>query len=371
MGRGIFKRISIILALCAVAVGVWGNRTGKFVIKPFAHGGETVVVSPSTSWPKGIVEVKLGTFIENVYDFSIATQSVAAETVVWVVWPEAFQHMLDVDGLSIDQVIGPLNRVNSWDATTKPLYTKPLRLPDGSHYQIFRFSGRFYADVVDLHRYPFEKLTFPVIFGVNPMSDRFTADKVRLVADSEHSGLGSYVDIVGFATDGFSVSEQIQKTPTNFGFGDRPSSAFSQVKVAVDYKKSGLASIQQLILPLLIVMLIVLVAPNLAASLWDVRIAIPSTVLLTLVFLQQSYRQNLPLLPYITFLDQVYAECYLVTFGLFCLFVWTSNVLDSATEAERPAVIARLNKTDAWVQFGFVLFLVFGTTLNWLFPLPH
>lgn len=369
MGKGILKRISIFAAFCVLAFGIWANRTGKFAIKPFAHGGETVVVTSGTQWPKGVVEVKLGAFIENVYDFNLSTQSVAAETIVWVAWPEAFQHMLDTDGLTIDQVIGPTNRVNSWDATTKPLYTKPLRLPDGSHYQIFRISGRFYADVVDLHRYPFEKLSFPVIFGVNPMSDRFTAEKVRLVADREHSGLGSYVDIVGFATDGYDVQEQIQTTSTNFGYGNRDSSSFSQVKVAIDYKKSGLASIQQLILPLLIVMMIVLVAPNLAASLWDVRIAIPSTVLLTLVFLQQSYRQNLPLLPYITFLDQVYAECYLVTFGLFCLFVWTSNKLDQTPEADRPVVIARLNKVDAWVQVGFVLFLIASTTMNWLLPI--
>lgn len=369
MGRGIFKRISIFLAFCGMVLGAWANRTGKFAVEPFAHGGQTVLVTPSTQWPKGVVEVKLGSFVENVYDFNMATQSVAAEATVWMTWPEAFQHMLDADGLTVDQVIGPTNRVNSWDATTKPLYTKPLRLPDGSHYQIFRISGRFYADVIDLHRYPFEKLSFPVILGVNPMSDRFTADKVRLVADWEHSGLGSYIDIVGFATDGYNVKEQIQTTPTNFGYGNRNSSSFSQVKVSINYRKSGLASIQQLILPLVIVMLIVLVAPNLAASLWDVRIAIPSTVLLTLVFLQQSYRQNLPLLPYITFLDQVYAECYLVTFGLFCLFVWTSNRLDHTPEADRPAVVARLNKVDAWVQFAFVLFLVGSTTMNWLFPL--
>jgi hypothetical protein len=58
-----------------------------------------------------------------------------------------------------------------------------------------------------------------------------------------------------------------------------------------------------------------------------------------------------------------------VTFGLFCLFVWTSNKLDQTPEADRPVVIARLNKVDAWVQVGFVLFLIASTTMNWLLPI--
>lgn len=363
------KKISIIIGIAALMTAVWANRSGKFAVKPFGNGGQTIVVNESTPWPRKIVDVKLGILVENVYDFNIETQSVAAETVVWLSWPESFQEMLDADGLSVEQVIGPINRINSWDAVAKPLYTKPLRLPDGSFYQVFRFSGRFYADVVDLHRYPFEKVSFPLIFGFSPLSDSFTADRVRLIADREHSGLGSYIDIVGFATDSYVVQELIQQPPTNFGFGDQKPLGFSHVRLSIDYRKSGLASIQQLILPLLIVMLIVLVAPNLTASLWDVRIAIPSTALLTLVFLQQSYRQNLPLLPYTTLLDQIYAECYIVTFGVFCLFVWTSNALDHASKANRASVIARLNKTDSYAQIGFILFLVASTLLNCFLPI--
>jgi Ca2+/Na+ antiporter len=116
-------------------------------------------------------------------------------------------------------------------------------------------------------------------------------------------------------------------------------------------------------------MLITLVAPTLAASLWDVRIAIPSTALLTLVFLQQSYRQNLPFLPYITYLDQIYAVCYITTFALFCLFVWASNKLDQSSEEDKPALIARLNAVDFRVQIACIAFLVVTITLNWLFPL--
>ena len=54
----------------------------------------------------------------------------------------------------------------------------------------------------------------------------------------------------------------------------------------------------------------------------DARASIPVTVLLTLVFLQQTYRDNLPDLPFLTYLDQVYVVAYVVTLVAFILVIW-------------------------------------------------
>jgi hypothetical protein len=203
------------------------------------------------------------------------------------------------------------------------------------------------------------------------MSDVFSAEKVRLRADQQESGVGPFVDIVGYATDSVKVSEFLQTNPSSFGYKpstSEDSSDFSQVWLQISYRKSGLAAILQLILPLVVVMLVTLVTPNLAASLWDVRIAIPSTALLTLVFLQQSYRQVLPSLPYVTFLDQIYTVCYIVTFTLFCVFVWSSNNLENAPEGEKAGVIFRMNRIDTIVQAGCIVFLLGSIMLSWFFP---
>ena len=45
-------------------------------------------------------------------------------------------------------------------------------------------------------------------------------------------------------------------------------------------------------------------------------------MLLTLVFLQQTYREELPDLPYLTFLDQVYVIAYVVTLLAFILVIF-------------------------------------------------
>jgi hypothetical protein len=370
--RGIFKRFFITLGIVGFLMLVWANRTGYFSVKDYNWGGKITEITDSNPVKGSVISVRLGIFAENVYDFNANTQSFAAEGLVWAHWGEDFQALLDKEGLSIDQVISPVNRVNSWDWMLKPFYPKPLQSKGGNYYQLIRFAGRFYVHNLDYHRFPFEQLSFPIVFGLNSMSDVFCAEKVRLIADKQQSGVGPFVDIVGHATDSVKIGEFLQTNPTSFGYKDsisNHSSVFSQVWLQVTYKKSGFASILQLILPLAVVMLITLVTPNLAASLWDVRIAIPSTALLTLVFLQQSYRQTLPFLPYVTLLDQIYAVCYIVTFTLFCLFVWTSNKLDTAPEGEKAEVIARMNKVDAYVQTGCIIFLVGSITLNWLFPI--
>jgi hypothetical protein len=369
--RRLFKRFFITLGITAFLLTIWANRTGRLKLEMFDWGGTLTPVTDATPWKPNTVPVRLGIFAENVYDFNVTTQSLAAEGLVWIVWGQAFQELLDSEGVTVEQIIHPVNRVNSWDYLAKPFYPKPLRTEEGDYYQLIRFAGRFYVDKLDLHRYPFERIVFPIAFGLNVMSDMFCAEKVRLIADTPQSGVGPFVDIIGYATDSFKVKEYIQVFPTSFGYrksGSKTTSDFSQIRLEIEYKKSALASIQQLILPLLIVMVMTLVAPSLAASLWDVRIAIPSTALLTLVFLQQGYRQNLPFLPYVTYLDQIYGACYISTFALFCLFVWASNKLNSATEEERPAVIARLNDVDFYFQVACIGFLTLTITLNWLFP---
>ena len=368
----IIKKISIAVALLSFVAVVVANRSGKFSVKPFDYGGELIPVSESTAVPTGVTPVQVGMFVENVYDFNVATQSIAAELVAWVSWPQAFQKLLEEEDVSIEQVITPINRVNSWDAVTKTLHPKPVLMPNGDFHQLFRFAGRFYIEGLNLHRYPFERVTVPIVLGVNFVSDAFGSNKVRLVGDTAHSGVGPYIDNIGFVTNAFALREYIQRYATGFGFhdaGKKSAIEFSQVRLEIEYRKSALASIIQLIIPLVIVMMMVLLAPTLEASLWEVRIAIPSTALLTLVFLQQGYRQSLPMLPYITYLDQVYGACYLVTFGLFWLFVWASNKLNDTPESERGTMIARLNKVDARFQIFFMAFLLLSLVYNYVRPL--
>jgi hypothetical protein len=138
-----------------------------------------------------------------------------------------------------------------------------------------------------------------------------------------------------------------------------------QVNFLVSYQQSPNAALLTLILPLTVVMALVLFSPSLSSSLWDVRLGIPPTALLTLIFLQQSYKEKLPNLPYATFLDLIYNVCYFVNLILFALFLWASNRLHETTEKTRPRVITRIDVLDRYVQIGLVLLLISMIAWHW------
>jgi hypothetical protein len=109
----------------------------------------------------------------------------------------------------------------------------------------------------------------------------------------------------------------------------------------------------------------VLLAPSLAGELGDLRLAIPSTGLLTLIFLQQAYRTAIPALDYLTFLDWLYACGYVISIATFVLFVWGTNIYQSAGEAHQEKAIERINRIDTMFQFGALGGILLAAALAW------
>jgi len=110
---------------------------------------------------------------------------------------------------------------------------------------------------------------------------------------------------------------------------------------------------------------IVLLAPSLAGELGDIRLAIPSTGLLTLIFLQQAYRTALPALDYLTFLDWLYACGYVISIATFLLFVWGTNSYQSAGEGDQQMAIARINRIDTIFQAGALGAILITAVIAW------
>ncbi|MFM7732416.1 MAG: hypothetical protein ACKO6F_02915, partial [Cyanobium sp.] len=173
-----------------------------------------------------------------------------------------------------------------------------------------------------MHNSPFDTIVLPLVVETLPAAFSLEQKAVRLIpARSQFRLVGDYADLAGYKLLGARFEPGVN---TYDPLGSAQPYAYSQLAVRVSYGSDFLSGFIKWILPLLIVMVIVLLAPSLESSLGDIRLAIPSTALLTLVFLQQTYRAELPATPYPTFLDQLYAYCYLVAVGLFILFVWSS-----------------------------------------------
>ncbi len=112
-------------------------------------------------------------------------------------------------------------------------------------------------------------------------------------------------------------------------------------------------------------MSVVLLSPSVAGSMGDVRLAIPSTALLTLIFLQQAYHNDIPSLPYLTFLDQLFACSYLIAMDLFALFTWGTNVYSKAPEDTKDEAMEHIDRVDLIFQVSSIIAVASVAMLAW------
>ena len=190
-------------------------------------------------------------------------------------------------------------------------------------------------------------------------------ENVSLVLDNEAKGstLGEYVSLNGYKIIGSERQEFLHQYTSNFGQGDL--SAFASIRYNILYNTDFGAAFWAYIFPLLILVTVVIISPSLPGSLGDVRLAIPTTILLTLIFLQIGYKADLPALAYVTYLDWLYIYAYVVSASLFILFCWGTNAHANAlAQGNEESMVRRINRVDFLMQaiafVGLVMILATG-----------
>jgi hypothetical protein len=371
--RSLGWRLALLLAVVASVVVVV-LALHRPAAEPNHRGMSAIVrrdqiqpLDPAAATFKGALRIGAGVHLENAYNLSIPDQTFMADGWYWIDWPPEVQELMEAHDIEADQMVEVVNNIIGYDFEVEPEREKPELRADGWRHQRYRFSGSFYVDDLDLHDSPFNLLSLPLILETRPVE--FALDgktPVLLIPEPDKQGLlGAYASIKGFQEIGVSFEPMLHRYTTNFGESDTRRD-YAQAVLRVFYRSPLLASFALWIVPLLIVMSIVFMAPSLEGSLGDLRIAIPSTALLTLVVLQQTYQAEIPPLPYLTFLDKLYLYCYLVSIALFLLFVWGSNVYSNASEAQRDRLTHRVDRADTWFQVSALVGTVVAASLAWI-----
>ena len=257
-----------------------------------------------------------------------------------------------------------LNRIERWDSTFEVLTPAPIRISAGRYRQLYGFSSRFYDDTITFRRDPFDTLSLPIVIeAAQPWMANKYAD-VRLIPQRPTGEfVGESGGLSGYEINGASFAPYMNQYASNFGDWFAPSLA--QMRLEITYRASVWAGLVNWVLPLLIINSIVLMAPSVEGSLGDIRLAIPSTALLTLIFLQQSYHQSLPRLHYSTLLDDLFSCSYVVAMALFAMFVWGNNIYSRAPEHRRSEVMKRINRMDTRFQVLSIVAFVLVAAASW------
>ena len=362
--RAILFALGLFLGVSALVVSLM--RAG--LLEPGEAGHRDRLLPAPSAPPADAETLEVGVYIENNYLFSVDDKTFNAVGRIWLNWPERVQTELANENLPPEKWLNWVNLIDSWDSRLEPVYPAPIRLADGRYHQSLQFSGQFYVAELDFRRFPFQRIRLPVVLELSENLTRAGHLPLALVPDREDSGVGLYSDLIGYRTIGFDVQRHQHEYGSRFGLNPDHSllpAPVPQVMFATVYQQSVNAALLKLFLPLVVVMALVLLSPMLSPALWEVRLGIPPTALLTLVFLQQGYREKLPDLPYATYLDMVYNACYVVNLLLFGLFLWASNRLHQTDAVWQSATVRHIDRIDRRVQVGLCVGFTLLLAIQW------
>jgi hypothetical protein len=311
-----------------------------------------------------------GVHIENIYQLNLKDKTFWADGWYWIKWRPEVQKIIEAEKIPLNNILEFTNQIEATNMVIDPDTTEPVKLEDGRLYQLFRFSGHFYVNDLNLAGFPFYDMKLPITMETRPDSlscyeggpPCASLVPEKIVATTL---IGQFADVNGYDMVGSSVKPFLHQYNTTFGIGNP--SAFPSIDYGIVYKTNFFSAFGQYILPLLVVIGIVIASPSLPGSLGDVRLAIPTTALLTLIFLQQSYRADLPPLSYSTFLDFLYIYAYLVSIAFFFLFCWGTIHYNKATEGGELLAERHIDRID-W-KFQLVALIVLAVLVPLAFVL--
>ena len=114
-------------------------------------------------------------------------------------------------------------------------------------------------------------------------------------------------------------------------------------------------------------MLVVTLTPLIRLEHYDSKVALPASVLLVLVFLQDSYRKMLPLsLEYPTFADYVFYLCMAATSVVFIWSVTNTNLYLEMVGAKNDLAFIRSRQNSEILFFrATFLFVIISPIAMW------
>lgn len=291
--------------------------------------------------------VKVGFYPVSVYALDVNASTYYLDTYVWLRWKGEGDPTTTLEFT---------NMVEEWGKQQQTLLDEPTVQADGSKYQIMRIEGRF-VQPFDLGNYPLDIQHLSVLMENTKSGD----DIVVYQLDKQDSGVGEGVKIPGWNLLGWKAKELTHKYGTKFGAesGGEAATSFSVIEFALEVERPASFFFWKLLLPLLVVLCASWAVLLLDAKLTDVRTGMPTTALLTTVFLQQSYSSALPDIGYLVLIDKIYVVAYVLIVLTLLRTILVARFVDSGD----PVKIQKANRSDRIVLVVQVTVFALSTAL--------
>jgi hypothetical protein len=282
---GIVALGGTLLLAAAIALAAWspaGSRTAAA-----ASAEEAPVVL-------GENDVLIGAYVDNIQDIDPQTNSFLADVYVWMRWTNK--------KLQPWKTMEFTNLYQAWQLITTTSQDEPVAQPDGSLYYLARYQGAFNS-VLSLRDYPFGKQQLEI-----EIEDiRNEAVALRYVADTTTVAISPEISLPGYIIGTPTLRIRDNAYPTDFGFLDKTKdNVYSRALITTPVATPITSNVFKYLVPIVLVMiaagLIFLIPPGLVEG----RIGLAITALLTLVAMEWTSTDRLPINSYLTLLDSLY-----------------------------------------------------------------
>jgi len=275
----------------------------------------------------GIAPIELNISIDRLYNISQQDESFMADGYIQMRWPGKVEKYLRENSINPGEYFELENDIETAQYTSiRPGTSGATKLDGDLYFMSYLFSGKFSMPRNNFQRSPFNMLNLEVVISPPAGMD---IQRTILVPWNGHLAKQTKIitpeNLKKKAEEAFSYGLE---NPTGYLLKSAsirtytrsfPNSKFSWLAARLTLKPSTQSGFYHYILPLLVVISITISAPSLGSSFKEARIGIPSASILTLVFLHQGYRDNMPSLNYLTFLDILYIYSYISCLLMFLL----------------------------------------------------
>jgi hypothetical protein len=135
--------------------------------------------------------VQVGVYSTSNYELDLTVPSYSSSGYVWLRWEEPMQRYVESLGGDISSLFIVLNTLLSdKDSSLTPVGQAPVKLADGSYYQLFTYVGRYYVDRASFRHYPFMSISLPLVIEANDVDGQLGYRNLRLIPEIRNSGMG-------------------------------------------------------------------------------------------------------------------------------------------------------------------------------------
>lgn len=325
--KSIIKIVLAAWALLAISTAAHADQGKK--------GSYVPVKAP----PASAEVVKVGFYPISVYQLDMSSNTYYVDTYVWFRWKGEINPI---------ETLEFTNMVEEWGKQQEALLEEPKVLSDGSKYQIVRVEGRF-VQPFSLVKFPLDKQKLSIMIEDTTNG----VETVSFQIDRDSSGIGESLELPGWILDGWSAETLAHDYGSQFGEEGTPA-VYSVAVFNLEISRPISFFYWALLLPLLIVLIAALAALIIKPNELDVRTGLPAGALLTAIFLQKSYADDLPELGYMILMDQIYLVAYALIVFTLVRAIYAYKAV-SVIADENDARFKSVHKTDKLLFVGQIL----------------